>query len=617
MTEGAGAGEGVLLRWQSRRWVGLGFLLGAVLLVAMDQTVIVTVLPRLASDLDVGVDAAAWSVTAFILVAAVTLAPMGQFADWIGRRRLLIVSLLAFAVGSAITASAESLPWLLGGRALQGLVFAALAPAILGLLNLSFPAGPERTVAFALWSMATASAVAIGPLVGGAFAALTSWRDAFLVNLPLCVLVAGGVLLFVADDRRVFATKGSAIGVAGSRGSVGGSARGFDLPGALLLGLVMLTLVLGLQQGDTWGWWRADGAIGLFGFSPVPWLLVASLVGVLGLVLIERRRLQTGRAVLLAPAIFGVRSYRIALLAAGLMSMALYGLLVVLPIYIQFVLGADPLESGAALCMLGAGMLIGGVASRALIARFGCKGTASFALTAQVLVLAAMLPVIGVNATPGAAGVLLLPYGAAYSAAFSALMNRLLSDIPPALSSRAGALNSMVRLGLAAVATAIMVGLVIGISVAETRTPILDDPALSAAQLGSLERLTHFRTGAGIARDDDRSALSEMALEPATAPLVAKVRVGFAMAGRGAILTAACLALAGLLVTLRLPTDFARIQGPDRAAQPVVALRLPAEPVRTQGIARASRPIVPRDGIQKSPRNARRSEPTHRGPRHR
>lgn len=590
MTEGAGAGEGVLLRWQSRRWVGLGFLLGAVLLVAMDQTVIVTVLPRLASDLDIGVDAAAWTVTAFILVAAVTLAPMGQFADWIGRRRLLIVSLLAFAVGSAITASAENLPWLLGGRALQGLVFAALAPAILGLLNLSFPAGPERTVAFALWSMATASAVAIGPLVGGAFAALTSWRDAFLVNLPLCVLVAGGVLLFVADDRRVFATKAAAIGVAGSRGSrgsVGGSARGFDLPGALLLGLVMLTLVLGLQQGDSWGWWRADGAIGLFGLSPVPWLLAASLVSVLGLVLIERRRLQAGRAVLLAPAIFGVRSYRIALLAAGLMSMALYGLLVVLPIYIQFVLGADPLESGAALCMLGAGMLIGGVASRALIARFGCKVTASFALTAQVLVLAAMLPVIGVNATPGAAGVLLLPYGAAYSAAFSALMNRLLSDIPPALSSRAGALNSMVRLGLAAVATAMMVGLVIGISVAETRTPILDDSALSAAQLGSLERLTHFRTGAGIARDDDRSALSEMALEPATAPLVAKVRVGFAMAGRGAILTAACLALAGLLVALRLPTDFVRIQGPDRAAQPVVALRLPAEPARTQGIARA------------------------------
>lgn len=587
MTEGAGAGEGVLLRWQSRRWVGLGFLLGAVLLVAMDQTVIVTVLPRLASDLDIGVDAAAWTVTAFILVAAVTLAPMGQFADWIGRRRLLIVSLLAFAVGSAITASAENLPWLLGGRALQGLVFAALAPAILGLLNLSFPAGPERTVAFALWSMATASAVAIGPLVGGAFAALTSWRDAFLVNLPLCVLVAGGVLLFVADDRRVFATKAAAIGVAGSRGSVGGSARGFDLPGAFLLGLVMLTLVLGLQQGDSWGWWRADGAIGLFGLSPVPWLLAASLVSVLGLVLIERRRLQAGRAVLLAPAIFGVRSYRIALLAAGLMSMALYGLLVVLPIYIQFVLGADPLESGAALCMLGAGMLIGGVASRALIARFGCKVTASFALTAQVLVLAAMLPVIGVNATPGAAGVLLLPYGAAYSAAFSALMNRLLSDIPPALSSRAGALNSMVRLGLAAVATAMMVGLVIGISVAETRTPILDDSALSAAQLGSLERLTHFRTGVGIARDDDRSALSEMALEPATAPLVAKVRVGFAMAGRGAILTAACLALAGLLVALRLPTDFVRIQGPDRAAQPVVALRLPAEPARTQGIARA------------------------------
>lgn len=546
-TEGSGAQDGVLLRLQSRRWIGLGFLLGGVLLVAMDQTVVVTVLPRLARDLGIGVDTAAWTVTAFILVSAVTLAPMGQFADWIGRRRLLIVSLIAFAAGSAITASAENLPWLLGGRALQGLVFAALAPAILGLLNLSFPSGPERTLAFALWSMTTASAVAIGPLVGGAFAGFASWRDAFLINLPLCVLVAGGVLLFVADDRRSLANTG----IENAEGSVGG----FDLPGALLLGLAMLTLVLGLQQGDAWGWWRAEGSIGLFGFSPVPLLLAAALIIALGLLVIERRRSRAGRAVLLAPAILGVRSFRIALVAAGLMSMALYGLLVVLPIYTQFVLGADPLESGAALCMLGAGMLLGGIASRALIARFGRKRTALFALSAQVLVLAAMLPAIGIDATLGAAGVLLLPYGIAYSAAFSALMNRLLSDIPPALSSRAGALNSMVRLGLAAVATALMVGIVIGISVAETRTAILDDSALSKAQRGTLERLTHFRTGSGAARNDDRSALSEMAAEPATAPLVAEVRKGFVMAGRGAVLIAVGLALGGLLVALRLPRE--------------------------------------------------------------
>lgn len=642
MTEGPGAGEGVLLRWQSRRWVGLGFLLGAVLLVAMDQTVVVTVLPRLARDLDVGVDAAAWSVTAFILVAAVTLAPMGQFADWIGRRRLLIVSLLAFAVGSAITASAENLPWLLGGRALQGLVFAALAPAILGLLNLSFPAGPERTVAFALWSMTTASAVAIGPLVGGAFAALASWRDAFLLNLPLCVLVAGGVLLFVADDRRGFAgeategaTGGAAGGAIGASGGAGGSARGFDLPGALLLGLIMLTSVLGLQQGDAWGWWRAEGAVGLFGLSPVPLLLAASLVSVLGLVLVERRRGRAARAVLLAPSILEVRSYRLALAAAGVMSMALYGLLVVLPIYLQVVLAADPLESGAALCMLGAGMLTGGLASQALIARFGRKRTALLGLGVQVFILAAMLPAIGVDATPGAAGVLLLPYGAAYSIAFSALMNRLLSEIPPALSSRAGALSTMVRLGLAAVATALMVGLVIGISVAETKTAILDDRALSAEQRGSLKRLTHFRTGAGAARDDDRSVLSEMALEPATAPLIAKVQAGFAMAGRGAILMAACLALASLLIALRLPAEPARDQAVGRAARPVVALRLPADLDRAQARDRVPQPgtraINTRDGIadgpKNAPKNAQFAEATYpgstypglryQGPRHR
>lgn len=557
MSECSGVEGGGLDRLQSRRWVGLGFLLGGVLLVAMDQTVVVTVLPRLGQDLDIGVDTAAWAVTVFILVSAVALAPMGQLADWMGRRRLLILSLLAFAGGSAITASAQELTWLLAGRALQGVVFAAVAPSIMGLLNLSFPSGPARTLAFALWSMTTASAVAIGPLVGGAFAGLASWRDAFLVNLPLCVLVAAGVLLFVADDRRSCASA--------EIGHAQVATQGFDLPGALLLGLAMLALVLGLQQGDAWGWWRATGGIDLFGFSPVPWVLAAALLFALGLMLVEQRRHRTGQAVLLAPAILGVRSYRIALLAAGLMSMALYGLLVVLPIYIQFVLGADPLESGAGLCLLGAGMLMGGIASRALIARLGCKRTALLGLGGQVLVLIAMLPAIGVEATPGAAGVLLLPYGTAYSAAFSALMNRLLSEVPAALSSRAGALNSMVRLGLAAVATALMVGLVIGISVAETGSAIRADSGLSAAQRATLERLTHFRSGAGAASNEDRATLSTMAAEPATAALVARVRTGYAMAGRGAVLMAAALALCGLVVALRLP------RGPD---EPAYALHL-------------------------------------------
>ncbi len=108
-----------------------------------------------------------------------------------------------------------------------------------------------------------------------------------------------------------------------------------------------------------------------------------------------------------------------------------------------------------------------------------------------------------------------------------------------------------------------------------------------------------------------------MALESATAPLIAKVQAGFAMAGRGAILMAACLALASLLIALRLPAEPARDQTVGRAARPVVALRLPADPDRAQARAQArdrvpqpgTRAINTRDGIADGPKNAPKNAP--------
>ncbi|MCG6939745.1 MAG: MFS transporter [Thiohalocapsa sp.] len=537
------------------RWVGLAFLLGGVLLVAMDQTVVAVVLPRLTADLHIGVDAAAWTVTTFVLVAAVALTPMGQLADHIGRRRLLLLGLLAFALGSLLTALAANLGWLLVGRALQGLVLAALAPAILGLLNLSFPDGPARTLAFALWSTTTASAVAIGPLVGGAFAGLASWRDAFLINPPLCLLVALGVLFFVADDRTAPMPPDIAAPGAGDGAKAPAAGGGLDLPGVLLLGLTMITLVLGLQQGDAWGWWRAAGPLALAGLSPVPWLLAAAVVLALGLLLLERARSRAARPALLAPEILGVASFRVSLIAAGLSSMALYGLVIVLPIYVQFVLGASPLEAGVALCLLGAGMGIGGLASKWLIGRLGRKRLALLALALQIIVLAAMIPTIALSASTTATAALLLPYGMAYSATFSALMNRLLSEVPPALSSRAAGLNATVRLGLAALSTAVMVGVVIGVSVADTRDALIENTALSGTQRATLERMTHFQVGSGAARTDDRQVLAAMAAEPTLAPLVTEVRRGFVAAGRAAIAAAAGFVALGLIVAFRLPPE--------------------------------------------------------------
>jgi len=124
-----------------RRWSAFAFLLLGLLIVVMDQTITAVVLPDIVSDLGADVSAASLTVTVFTVAAAATFVLLGRVADAIGRRRMAVLALVGFAVGSLITGMADSLPALLVGRAMQGLVLAAFAPATVGLLNATFPKG--------------------------------------------------------------------------------------------------------------------------------------------------------------------------------------------------------------------------------------------------------------------------------------------------------------------------------------------------------------------------------------------------------------------------------------------------------------------------------------------
>ena len=527
---GAGADE-------RRRWAGLVLLLFGVLLIVMDQTITAVVLPQISRELAIGVDTASLTITVFILSAAVSLTAMGQIADHVGRRRMICLGFLAFAAGSLVTGSATGLWGLIAGRVLQGITFAALTPAILGIVNVTFPGGPARTLAFALWSMTSATAVALGPLIGGAFAGFLTWRYAFYINIPICLALSLGALRFLERD----------------------AARGddlvFDLPGIALFGVTMVAIVLGFQEGGTFGWFGPSTSLSIFGLSPVPFLIVLGLLSGVALVAVERRRAVAGRAVLIEPQILATRSFRLSLLASASMSMALYGLMILLPIYTQFVLGADPLESGAALFLLGVGMGAGGLLSSRLIGGLGRRRTAMVCLAVQCVFLLAMVPMLRAAGSTIAIGLLLLGYGIAYAAAFSAQMNLLLVDMPSALSSRASGLASTIRLGFDAFATAIMVGLMIGIAVSATQGEIAGAPALSSAERGALERMTHFRVGSGAAEAEDRGLLTKLAAAPSTRPLVADLRSGFVEAGRGGLLAALFFVIVALCLSFRLPKD--------------------------------------------------------------
>jgi len=507
------------------------------MLAVADQTVTAVVLPSITQDLGIGVAQASLSITVFMIAAAAMLALGGQCADRIGRRRTLALALAAFSLSSLLTGMADSLGWLLLGRAFHGVVFAALAPATLGLIHAQFPEGNSRTLAVSLWTTATASAVALGPLIGGLFADLATWRDAFFVNIPLCLIAATGVLVFFRKDI------------------VAPEPLQLDFPGIALLAIGVGAVVFACQEGTDLGWWTLASTTSpdVAGLSLVPWFFAIGAAGLVLLGFVERRRSRRGQPVLLRPDLLAINSFRLASFSSGAMSMAIYGLTILLPIWIQFVLDASAIEAGVTLSSLGVGMAMGGLSGSVLLDRYGRKRVALLALGSQMVLLAAIALVASQTGNPFFLMPLLLPYGVAYGLAYASLMNQLLSEVPSTLAARAGGIAPTLRLGLDALATAIMVGLKIGITAGDVTPRLAEVPSLTPAQTQAIEGAIHFRSGSGAAAEEIRKTLAGMAQAPATAPLIGDLKYALTTATWIGILAALGFVLIGFILALRLP----------------------------------------------------------------
>ena len=175
-----------------------------------------------------------WILSAYAIVFAAVLVPAGKLADIVGRKRIFLVGLLIFLVGSALAAAAPSVELLIGARLIQAVGGAALIPTSLGLILPLFPA-PKRPTVIGLWAAIAGVGAAAGPPVGGLLVE-ASWRWIFLVNLPLglyALVRAARIVPEIRDPER---------------------GRFPDLLGSLMLIVAIGTLTLGLVKGPDWSW---------------------------------------------------------------------------------------------------------------------------------------------------------------------------------------------------------------------------------------------------------------------------------------------------------------------------------------------------------------------------
>lgn len=517
-----------------RDWAAFAALILGLLLVVMDQTITAVVLPDIVADLGADVAAASLTVTVFTVAAASTFVLFGRVADSWGRRRVATVALVGFAAGSLVTGMATNLPVLLLGRAVQGFVLAAFAPASVGLINSLFPSGRARTVAFSFWATASGSGVAIGPVVGGALADALSWRAPFFANIPLALIAAAGLRWLMPESK------------------AGGPLR-VDPVGTLLLAVGMAGLVVALQEGGSWGWWTAKDGTGL---SPTPFALAAGLGALALFAGWQVRRNRAAEVSLVDGRLLRVRSFVVGIGASSLMSMALYGIVLVLPIFTQFILGDDSLTSGLVLMSMGVGMVLGGIGGSALINRFGHRRMALICLTVQPVFLLATVPLIRVPESGWVLAPTLFAYGLGYGTGFSALTNLVFRDVPHDLSSLSGGVSSTVRLGAGAIASALMVGVVTGMSAGGISGELDKYPQLTGQQRGQLEQAAHFATGGGSDSSGTRDqVLNGIRSDPTLAGLVTDLNDRFVTATRVAIGLAAGLAAGAAVMAGFLPRE--------------------------------------------------------------
>ncbi|NYE70587.1 MFS transporter [Microlunatus parietis] len=292
-----------------RTWAGLAVLALPTLLVSMDLSVLILVLPSMSADLQPDGIQALWITDIYGFLIAGALITMGTLGDRLGRRRLLMIGATAFAAASTLAAFAPSPEWLIAARAVQGVAGATLMPSTLSLIRSLFHRRDERAFAISIWVVSFSVGIVLGPLLAGILLQFFWWGSVFLVNLPIMVLllILAPVLLPESKDP---------------------SPGRFDLPGAALATATVLAAVLAMKT------FAKDGPT-----------LTAIGIGVAGLVLgyLFMRRQRTTDQPLLDLSLFKIPAFSTAVGLNLMIGMTMAGTYLFTAQYLQLVSGLPAL----------------------------------------------------------------------------------------------------------------------------------------------------------------------------------------------------------------------------------------------------------------------------------
>lgn len=319
---------------KSRKWWALAAVCFGLFMALLDVTIVNVALPTIQKSLNADFSQLQWVIDAYALTFAVVLVTSSRLGDILGRKKVFIIGMAVFSLGSLLCALSGDFTF--GGtshvmtlnisRAIQGLGGSAMMPLSLSIISTEFH-GRERGAAFGVWGGVSGLATALGPLVGGFLVEKVNWQSIFYINVPIGIIGIALSLWAIHEFKEERAS------------------RFIDIYGLVTLSVSMFCLILALMQGNDKGW-NSSYIMTLFIIAAV--FLLIFIVGELKI-----------KNPMIDPRLFKIPSFTGSAIAAFCLSAGLYSLFFYLTLYLQNFLGFNSLQAGLRTLPMSALVLIG------------------------------------------------------------------------------------------------------------------------------------------------------------------------------------------------------------------------------------------------------------------
>ena len=462
------------------RWIALYVLCAGMLMIVLDVTVVNVALPSIQDDLGFSQSSLAWVVNGYLITFGGLLLLSGRFGDLLGRKKVFMAGLALFTLASIVCGASQTQGMLVAGRFVQGIGGAMTSAVILGMIVTMFPEPRDQAKAIGVYAFVASAGGTIGLLAGGVLTEAISWHWIFFINVPIAILTAFLAHRLIENDRGI------------------GLDKGADTPGALLITTsLMLGVYTIVKPAAEQGW----GDPQTLGLGAVSLALLAAFI------LREARAAQP----IMPLRIFRSRNVTGANVVEALLVAGMFGTFFMGSLYMQEVLGYDPLEIG--LAFLPATLIMGTLSVRyaePLIMRFGARRSlvTGMVLVAVSLALFTRAGVGGSYVEHVLPVMILLGFG--IGICFPALMSIAMSG---ATQADAGLASGLVN-------TSAQVGGAVGLAVLATLSATRSDNLIAdgEARVSALTSGYHLAFWIGAALVVASIAIALAVIEPVTAP---------------------------------------------------------------------------------------------------